>query len=211
MPASIAIPQIVKAVMHGIKTAQEEYERWTGGALMQMEAPEYLLTVYVARELWRIKRKKYLLLECSPKYVLEKARAMAPGPVPKGIREKGRFDIVLYWGNGYPRAAIELKGWVRGYESIAADMKRLEGVVHRAKDKSTLQFALMAYYTCAENSERSTAEAQLDKWILKVEAKAQNAIGARTTTETRRLPVFYTRDGKFAQTAVSILLKPKNS
>ncbi len=209
MPASIAIPQIVDAAMRGIDTAQKDFEKWTGGDSWLEDAPEYLSTVYVARELARLKGKKYLYLEVKPKDVLKDAHAVVPGPVPKGIREKGRVDIVLYWGNGYPRAPIELKGWVRGYETIAADMKRLEGLIHHGADKSKLQFGLMAFYTATErNSGTSTAEEQLAKWICKIEAKARNAMAARTTTlECRSLPV--SGYGKSAWTVVSILLKAK--
>ena len=193
--------------MKGIATAQKDFESWSGGSWL-WEAPEYLSTVYVARELARLKGTKFISLENNAKRALKDAGAIAHGPLHKHIRANGRFDILLFWANEKPRAPIEVKGWVKQYKTIAADMRRLEEVIHRAKDKSSFQFGLMVFCTSTVNDTTFTAKEKLTKWISNIETAARNAMPARTTIKlySRRISV----DGDSAWTAVSILLKVKN-
>lgn len=204
MPHQIAIPQIVDAAMKGIATAQKDFENWSHGWWLG-HAPEYLSTVYVAREL---ARQNIINLEQNAKRALKDAGAIARGPMHNHIRASGRFDILLFWANETPRAPIEVKGWVKQYQTIAADMRRMEAVIHRAKNKSTFQFALMVFFTSVSSDRTFTAKEKLTKWISNIETAARNALPARTTIKlhSRRISV----EGDSAWTAVSILLKPKN-
>lgn len=207
MSASISITDVVDASMKGIAAAQKDFQSWSGGSWL-WEAPEYLSTVYVARELAHLKGSKFVSLENNAKRALDDAGAIAHGPVHKHIRANGRFDVLLFWANETPRAPIEVKGWVKQYKTIAADMKRLEEVIHRAKDKSSFQFGLMVFYTSTVDDKTFTAREKLAKWISNIEAEARNSIPSRTIVklQSRRIIV----DGDSAWTAVSILLKPKN-
>ena len=53
---------VIKKTLSGIAKAQRDYEAWSGGSWL-WEAPEYMLTVYIAKELWTIPGSKYLTLE----------------------------------------------------------------------------------------------------------------------------------------------------
>ena len=53
---------VIKKTLSGIAKAQRDYETWSGD-LWLWEAPEYMLTTYIAKELWTIPGSKYLTLE----------------------------------------------------------------------------------------------------------------------------------------------------
>lgn len=206
MSAAISIGDVVDAAMRGIAIAQTDFEKWSGGSWL-WEAPEYLATVYVARELARLKGTKFVSLENNAGRALRDAGAAVRGPIQKHIRAQGRFDILLSWADGRPRAPIEVKGWVNKYQGIAADMRRLEAVIHRAKDKSSFQFGLMVFHTSADDDRTFSASERVSKWIANIESEAHEVIPSRTAVRVRwRRPIAV--DGDSAWTTVSILLKP---
>ena len=205
MSAAISIGDLVDAAMKGIAAAHTDFQKWSGGSWL-WEAPEYLATVYVARELARLKGTKFISLERNARRALRDAGAIARGPIHKHVRASGRFDLLLFWASGTPRAPIEVKGWVNQYKAIAADMRRLEEVIHRAEDTSSLQFGLMVFHTSARDDRTFSAAEKLTKWISNIESEAHEVIPSRTAIrlQSRRLTV----EGDSAWTAVSILLKP---
>ena len=107
MAGPLSIEDIVSAALKGIATAQKEYLAWSDDWLWC--APEYFSTVYVAREIGKIASPKYITLENNAASAIEDAGAKGRGKLHSAIRPNGRFDILLWWGNGKPRAPIEVK------------------------------------------------------------------------------------------------------
>jgi hypothetical protein len=96
--------------------------------------------------------------------MLEDADAKALGAPKKALRKNGRFDVVVWWGEGYqPRAVIEVKNHVWSYANISKDVERIESVLQRNKENSSFQFGLIACYASAVDNGRSHASAQLER------------------------------------------------
>lgn len=61
MSRQISIEDIVEATLSGIKKSQEQYENWSGGSWL-WEAPEYLITINVAKKMSELAGSKYITL-----------------------------------------------------------------------------------------------------------------------------------------------------
>ena len=122
----VPMSDVIKKTLSGIAKAQRDYEAWSGG-LWLWEAPEYMLTTYIAKELWTIPGSKYLTLESNVRRTLEDAGGMGKGRISEAAREDGRSDIMLWWSsNDMPRAVIEVKNQVSDSATeIKQDIKRI--------------------------------------------------------------------------------------
>lgn len=82
--APVPMETIVDKTLKGIARAQDDYETWTGGSWL-WEAPEYLVTSYIAREIATVEGYTYYLtLESGVKDALDFAG--------------GRVDPVWHYG-----------------------------------------------------------------------------------------------------------------
>ena len=115
MSKQISIDKIIDATLSGIKKSQKQYEKWSGG-LWLWNAPEYLITINVANEISEIDGSKYITLENNSTVTIKDAGARGRGRLPKDIREKGKVDILLWWGNDTPRAVIEIKNYIYDFK-----------------------------------------------------------------------------------------------
>lgn len=146
----VPIKAIIKKTRSGIVKAQKDYEAWSGG-LWLFEAPEYMLTMYIAKELWTLSGRKkprlYLTLESNVRGVLKDAGGMGRGKISEAARPGGRSDIMLWWGsNDMPRVVIEVKRWVSDSATeIKQDIERINTML-RKRDNS-FQCGLVAFYT----------------------------------------------------------------
>ena len=206
MPKQVAASAIIEASIRGIANAQKDFEAWSGGDWL-WRAPEYLSTVYVARELARLDGAKYVVLENSAKLALAEAGATAPGPLHSCIRANGRFDLLMFWGNATPRVPIELKCYVRKYSDIAADVQRLEKVVHRGRAKSTIQFGMVAFFSSTMDSRTWTAAEKVGKWLENIEREAKDKASLPTSMKLHARRV--TTVNNSAWTAAALVIKPK--
>ncbi|MGO9007189.1 MAG: hypothetical protein ACLQIQ_18190 [Beijerinckiaceae bacterium] len=127
MAAPVSEDDIVAASLKGIVAAQNAYEAWSGEWLWR--APEYLSTVYVAREIGKLSAG--ITLENSARSAIKDAGAKGRGKLHSHIRDKGRFDLLLWWGNGTPRAPIEVKCQVLSIYKIRRDIKRIVAVLKK--------------------------------------------------------------------------------
>ena len=152
MPYPLA--EIIENALRGIAAAQKDYARWSGDCWL-WEAPEYLITTYVARALARhTANPYYITLESKVGDVIEEAGGIGPGRRPKALNLNGKFDLLIWWGNGKPRAPVEIKRHVRGFADIRDDVKELCTVLRKNKN---IKFGLLAYYTsCAKDDESRT-------------------------------------------------------
>ncbi|SFO99525.1 hypothetical protein [Hydrogenimonas thermophila] len=100
--------EILNSCLRGIKNSFNEYLKWSGDEFL-WRAPEYLLTVNIAKELSKINKTKFITLEDNVKEILNNADAKIKGYLGQKLRADGRSDIVLWWANGTPRGIIEVK------------------------------------------------------------------------------------------------------
>ena len=145
-PGPVPMKAVIKKTLSGIAKAQRDYEAWSGG-LWLWQAPEYMLTMYIAKELWTMPGSKHLTLESNVKRTLEDAGGMGRGKISEAARLGGRSDIVLWWwSNDMPRAVIEVKNQVSDSATeIKQDIKRISTML-RKRDNS-FQCGLVAFYT----------------------------------------------------------------
>ena len=138
--ARISRDEILKACVDGIKKSFNEYLEWSYGEFL-WNAPEYLLTVNIAKELWKIKKEsKLITLEDNVKKTLENANSAKMDKLHKDIRAEGRSDIVFWWGKGTPRGIIEVKNAVYNKQRhIQKDLDRIYGIL---KKKSDIEFGI---------------------------------------------------------------------
>ncbi|CAH0222151.1 hypothetical protein VRB95_02945 [Erwinia aphidicola] len=155
--AIVAQDVISGAIINGIEKAQIDYERISGGEWV-WAAAEYMLTTYIAKELGDIDGAKFVTIESNGLSSISEAGATMPGPKPRKARLRGRFDILLWWGNSTPRAVIEVKNQPGGQSGWYKDIDRITSVLKMGNGASSIKFGVFAYYFSAPNGERLSAE-----------------------------------------------------
>ena len=141
----LPIETIIKKTFKAINKAQSDYEKWTGGFWL-WEAPEYMLTTYIAREISTIRNHTYYLtLENSVREALGDAGGLNRGRPLNALRLNGRMDILLWRANDTPRVAIEVKNQVSSFLQIKDDVDRICSLLK--KRNNTFQCGLMTFYT----------------------------------------------------------------
>ena len=138
---------IVNKTLAGISEAQKKYEYWTGGRWL-WEAPEYMVTTYIAKHISVLEDKTfYLTLEHKVRDALDKAGGLPlpPGEPPDVLRLKGKFDILVWWANDTPRAVIEVKKKVKRFSDIEADVSRICAILNIPD--TSFRCGFIAYYT----------------------------------------------------------------
>lgn len=205
MAGPLSTERVIKAVLKGIAAAQKDYESWSGEWLW--EAPEYLATVYVAREIAKLKDAKWITLESSTKGTISDAGAKGRGRLHHKVRGNGRLDILLWWGNATPRAPIEVKVQVAAYDKIKADVERIEKMVHLNKGKSTLGFGCVGFYSSFKGSKSITAKQKIEATLRNIldNAKAQVGDKCLVAIESSRI----VEDGDSAWVAAALAIRPR--
>ena len=99
---------------------------------------------------------------------------MGRGRTSKFARLDGRFDIVLRWKNGTPRAVIEVKNQI-GIHNIKKDIERICTILRK---KNTLRCGLVAFYTSKGDEKRGGegAKETIEKQINNIEQKTWNTL-----------------------------------
>ncbi len=176
MPAQISINKIVDKALEGIVQAQKDYARWTDGDWL-WNAPEYMLSTYIAQKISKIDGAKYLTLENSAKSAIEDAGARGKGRLHSKMRANGRFDVLLWWGSYDPRAVIEVKNQIGNVDAIRDDLLRIKEVLKRKRDDSSFQFGIVAYYTSTTDNREFSAKERITKRIDNIFEGAKNIVG----------------------------------
>ena len=204
MPAQIPISIIVDKILEGIVQAQRDYSRWTGGDWL-WNAPEYMLSTYIAQKISKIDGAKYLTLENSAKSAIEDAGARGKGRLHSKIRANGRFDILLWWGSYEPRAVIEVKNQIGSVESIRDDLLRIKEVLKRNRSDSSFQFGVVAYYTSTRDSKDFSAKERIEKRVDNIFKDARDIVGdeLKVTPFSNNIRV----EGDSAWVAAALLIK----
>ena len=157
---------VANKTLAGISKAQKEYEDWTGGYWL-WEAPEYMVTTYIARQISTISDKTfYLTLENNVRDGIRDAGG-ASGRPRKDLRFNGKFDILLWWANGTPRAIIEVKNQVTSFSKIKDDVSRISAALKR---QNTIRCGFIAYYTSLTDGARKPAKNRVETRVDGVES-----------------------------------------
>lgn len=164
--------EVIREVLGAYKDSQKEYENWTGGSWL-WEAPEYLITVNIAKRLWELRKRTsrcYITLEYQVAKALEDSGARGRGKLERKIRENGKTDIILWHACGSPRALIEVKNQIYSTAAYKKDIDRIRGLLCKNPDKSSLEFGLISFYESANSGKRKTAE---EKVKARIEARLE--------------------------------------
>ena len=148
----ISLIKFEEVIHKGIHEAEKDNYDWNTGTCL-LNAPEYLMTVYIARLLGKIDGAKYITLESNPEVALiDSGATRKKGPLPSAIRKDGRMDIMIWWGNDSPRAIIEVKRNVYSMSTIRSDIERIKGVLNR--QDSSFQFGAVAFNSIVEGNSK---------------------------------------------------------
>ncbi|OGG94812.1 MAG: hypothetical protein A2527_01115 [Candidatus Lambdaproteobacteria bacterium RIFOXYD2_FULL_50_16] len=147
------LPTVFQAVIHGIENAFAQYQEWSGGEWLH-QAPEYLQTVEIARELKRI-GTPFIELEKSVSDSIVQAGIKGPGPLPKSIArsskdsgKSGAFDLFI-WKEETPWGIIEVKRQPNGTTELASDLTRTTSLLAHRADNNPLEFGISAFFFSA--------------------------------------------------------------
>ncbi len=142
--AKITKNEILDACIIGINNSFKEYLKWSGGTDWLWKAPEYFLTVNIAKELWSIKNPaKFITLEDNIHSTLKEADAKIKGKIETKARANGRSDILFWWAKGTPRGIIEVKNGIYQKKHIQEDLDRIYAIL---KKDSTIEFGVVTFY-----------------------------------------------------------------
>lgn len=150
---------LVNTLIIGGEKAFKSFYRLSNGAWLD-HAPEYFLTSHAAAA-FHSTEKTGAWLEASVFETRAEAAAINRGRPHPEERRNGRYDIVLYWANGTPRAAVEVKSplWYADVSRLEADFSRLCRTLAAASD-STFQFCVFLYYASVAEPERTHSNAR---------------------------------------------------
>ncbi len=177
MPRRVPTKSIVAAILNGFIEAQNNYEKWSGGFWL-WQAPEYLISTSVAKCIFELDGAKYITLENGSTAALQDAGAKGKGRLPKAIREKGKVDILLWWGNDTPRAIIELKNQIYSTFQYRKDIERIGKFLKMNNNISSLQFGAFAFYESASTGLRKTAKEKVSDRINNIFKRSKNILGS---------------------------------
>ena len=206
MAGPLSVEDVIAASLKGIVEAQKVYEAWSGEWLWC--APEYFSTIYVAREIGKMSAPKYITLENSAASAIKDAGAQGRGKLHSAIRANGRFDILLWWANGKPRAPIEVKCQVLKIDKIKADIERISKVIHRNKTQSSINFGAVVFYSSCVDDKTFTAKEKISKSLENILRDAKSIAGDSCQVLLQQTKIYVVGDSAWAGAA--IVLKAKN-
>jgi hypothetical protein len=197
---------VIASSLKGIVAAQKAYESWSDEWLWN--APEYFSTVFVAKEIARNGASKYITLENSAKSAIKDAGARGRGRLHSAIRANGRFDILLWWSNGKPRAPIEVKCQVTKADKIISDIRRIAKVIHRNKDESSIAFGAVIFYISFRDDATFTAKERITKSLKNILDEVRDEVGFSCQITLQKSRIYVEGDSAWAGAAV--VLRPRN-
>lgn len=148
-------------VAQGIESAFLEWKELSGQWLHT--APEYHLIVSVAQRLRKTipKSQRTVLMEPAVKRTLKAAGGVQCGRKADGLRNNGRFDIVLGHADARPRVVIELKNpvWEPTLHAVYKDLRRIGHTLLHGPDKTHFQSGVFGFFTSSAAPKRGNETA----------------------------------------------------
>ena len=168
---------VLKKTKSAIAKAQQDYEDWSGGYWL-WKASEYMLTMYIAREIANIDgHSYYLTVENNVREALQDAGGLTRGRLRDALRPKGKMDILLWWGSGYPRAVIEVKNQVGGFGQLKPDIDRICNILR--KKKTTFQCGVMAFYSSCRDAEGKPSKRRISSRLKNLESTGREFVRSK--------------------------------
>ena len=178
MPGPLPIDDIIRRTLRGIGRAHRDYAAWTPGGEWLWQAPEYMATVYVAREICKTKsRRYYLTLESNAGQTIHDAGGIGKGRVSPESRLGGKFDIVLYRADKSPRIVIEMKKQVSSFTQLEQDSYRICNTLRNPSNK--VQRGLMAFCTSWNDTKVASARERVAEILDRVQHNAREYLKNR--------------------------------
>lgn len=149
---------ITNAVIAGIEDADVEFRHFCGKSLKL--APEYFVTVSVARRIRAASERFKVDLEHSVDAALKGAGSSKPGVRALSERRNGRFDILVTEGEK-KLCVVEIKN-PTCWEKTIHDMDRLRTTLLHATWGSSIRLGVIAFPLHCTKGKRSDASTLLD-------------------------------------------------
>ena len=177
---------IIKKTLRGISKAQKDYEAWS--TLWLWEAPEYMITTYIAKEI-APDSPYYVTLEQNAGESTEAGGGVGKGNVAEPTQRKlkrGRFDIAV-WDGDIPIVIIEVKNQPVRFNQISGDVDNICRVL-KGKNNS-LRYGLIAYYLgLLEKTDDESAEERTSRIVEEIRGDADAHIKTKKGLKLRQHP-----------------------
>lgn len=173
--ARVSKDKILRATIKGLNIAQEKYLQWTNDKQSVGTGAEYVLTTYVADEIYKV-YQDYIFVEKSIKEMIEdnSEHNDINSEIFRFSRINGRADIALYKKSETPKAIIELKNRVSWLNlGIKQDIERIESLVVN----NILEFGVVAFVTEIEKNTKfkmEVFEVKIKKLMLQCKKQVPN-------------------------------------
>ena len=143
-------------------------------------------------------------MENSAKEAMKDA-GVGKGKLHSDIRSNGRFDLLLWWANGKPRAPIEIKCQVTEFRKIRKDIERLNKVIHRNKMDSSFEFGMSVFYTSSKKRTGAAAREVTKQRIDNIVKGAKDLVDNNTIVKFKSSSIKVVENSAWA--AIAIVLK----
>lgn len=167
---------LIAKLIRGMEKACQDYLKISGYP-SPGHAPESFLQAGAAREIKGLP-KTWLVLEENVRATVKAAGSKRLGAPRKGIK-RGRFDIVAYWDNTSPRAAVEVKAPVNvlSKQRFSKDFLRLSDAI-KSHPETSFQFASFLFLTVRQGKDMDfeAASQQIDELVEKLQAEAKRLV-----------------------------------
>jgi len=169
--ADIKLENIQQACLDGIVKSFNEYQDWAGERLWN--APEYLLTVNIAKKLWKNNGKKFITLEDKIEETLKIAKSKSSkNRNSTKMRANGKADIIVWsYKNGRPKGIIEVKNYTPRLGKIQKDIDR---IIEMLKEDSKIEFGISTFFI--DDDCKVNAKENLQKRIDKIYCDLQEYV-----------------------------------
>ena len=169
MPDKFSRPKVANLLIESINNSRMEYDKLN--EVMLSDAPEYFISVNSVKRLSEKFSYKNVTMEWSVKSALDEIKDKSgkkwkkPGRPYAGLREEGRFDIVL-WENDLPWGIIELKKGIWTSKQYEGDIDRIRAMLKIAQNikKNYELNGFMAFYL--ERRDNKNKSKMADRKIL---------------------------------------------
>lgn len=188
---------IITKLIKGAENACLEYIELSGSPFPG-NAPESFIQAGAARALKKIDRT-WVVLEAAVADTYKSSQPIQRGKTPKSV-SKGRYDIVAYWNNGNPRAAIEVKSPVNvlSKQKFEKDFGRLVQTMNGHADAS-FQYGIFLFLTVkkSKGTDFKKSKIEIDKLVERLRSSANDVCPKKTTTKHKIRTCLH--KGKFHQ------------
>lgn len=174
--------EIISSLISGAEKACREYMDLSGRS--PGYAPESFIQAGAARALLKVGQTT-VVLEESVADTYSASQPPTRGRVNKAVAT-GRYDIVAYWQNGNPRAAIEVKSPVNALvkQQYGKDFNRLIATMNGHSD-ATFQFGIFLFLTVKKGVNNDFSKAKIDIGALVEKLGAEAASLAKEKAKTK--------------------------